>query len=331
MENNLLNEEIERISEIMGINSKSLIKESLIDLERLLGRQVADAVELGFGKTLAHDLEFALMNALKSSSNIIEKNGVKYLKSAMGNEVPMSKLSQIVKDVAEGRLSGSALDQELNSLPRQLQDGSDFRETIGRRLKDKSASVQGGGGSSSIHGGGSNSGGGSSIHGGGSSSIGGGGGLGSLPRKFTVYDLMTALKSDHIFADIMSKPDVESKLKSFIESEIKFKGLSVEELWTNQKSIHDYMARAEEAFEKAGEKSKTTTIKIGNFLESLTTSKRAKQALGLLIIALLAGLITVNQLKNKAKEIIGTDTENNTDNNQKQDNTQQQPKKGKYD
>jgi hypothetical protein len=140
-----------------------------------------------------------------------------------------------------------------------------------------------------------------------------GGGFGNLPSKFTVQDLIKSLKSEPLFSDIISKPGVEDKLKLFINTEMRVKGLSAEELWTNPSSIQSWLERAVMAAEKAGDKSKGFLTRVGDFMESSVSSRRAKQSLVVLILMLLAGVITLTQLKNKAKEIIGTDTpEENT-------------------
>ena len=161
MENKILNEEIIRISEIMGIQNKILNEQGgWAGFEKELGHDVADALEIGFGKAAARDVDFVLANTLKSTLNFVNKYGIKYLKSAAGTEVPYSKLAQIIKDVADGHLYGQALDDELRQLPRKLADGTEFREPLGAKLRIKSAQVNQGGG----HYQGGSSGGGSSAH-----------------------------------------------------------------------------------------------------------------------------------------------------------------------
>jgi hypothetical protein len=135
----------------------------------------------------------------------------------------------------------------------------------------------------------------------------GGGILPNLPTQFDIDDLMAALKSEPGFSDIIKSKSAESKLRQFIETEMRVKNLTAEQLWINPQVIREYLQRAKQIAKEQGVKSDAFFGKMGDILSSIGTKRGAKIGLGILISLLLARVITVKQLQQKAKEIIGTD------------------------
>jgi hypothetical protein len=108
---------------------KKVIKEqgASSDIRKIIAPASDDLVR-AFGDDAARGIESALSRAISKQGNLMEKEGVLYLKSLRGGDgVKVESVKKALDAVASGKLT---MDQVLNTLPRQLADGSEFRSAF---------------------------------------------------------------------------------------------------------------------------------------------------------------------------------------------------------
>jgi len=154
--------------------------------------------------------------------------------------------------------------------------------------------TKGGGGTS----GGGTSGGGTS--GGGTS----GGGIGGLKPNFGVQDLIEYIKVDPEYGQFFKKSGVETKFRDFLRLEMKRTGLTAEQLLNDKTIFENYFAKLQIAIENGTIKTGGLYRKVGDFLASIPTSDTAKKALGLWILLVAGGVITVAESWSYIKKLL---------------------------
>ena len=113
------------------INEQS--KFPLGTLRKIIGG-VTDDIVSKFGDDEAKNLDSVLAKVLSSSKNFAVVSGKQVIKSASGAEIPMTTITSIIDGVSKGQL---VLDDVVNYLPRQLADGTEFREVFKQALSKK--------------------------------------------------------------------------------------------------------------------------------------------------------------------------------------------------
>lgn len=102
-------------------------------LRKLVGNSVDDLIR-SFGDDAVKTIEITLSKALQNTTNYIAKNGQTFLKSASGSLVPMETIEKAIKVISQGK---TTVDEIANLLPRQLADGTEFREVFRNSLSKK--------------------------------------------------------------------------------------------------------------------------------------------------------------------------------------------------
>jgi len=132
---------VKRVIKEQSLNDKKLMNEQKW-LKNLFGTSVDDLVRL-FGDDAVKSFEMVLSKALQNSKNFVARAGQNYLKSASGAEISMETIKQATKLVSSGAKSA---DEVAALLPRQLADGSEFREVFKNSFSKKATqSVSSGG------------------------------------------------------------------------------------------------------------------------------------------------------------------------------------------
>jgi hypothetical protein len=114
------------------IKEKSLISENNL-LRTLIGSSYDDLFRM-FGDDAVRDIEITIQRAVAKSENYFVKNGIRYLKSASGMEIPMETIKDIMELVSKGKVG---IDEVSKYLPRKLADGTEFRSVFENSLRKK--------------------------------------------------------------------------------------------------------------------------------------------------------------------------------------------------
>ncbi len=114
-------------SDLVKIVKKVINEQASFGAIRKIIAPASDDLVRAFGDDAARSIESALSRAISKQGNLVEKQGVLYLKSLSGTEVKVESVKKALDAVASGKLS---MDQVLNTLPRQLADGSEFRSSF---------------------------------------------------------------------------------------------------------------------------------------------------------------------------------------------------------
>ena len=129
MNKNLIKEEIERISEIMGIKSNNLLIESSI--YKRIGSLFGDDAAISVGKRLGRETALTLDELVgKLTNNLEEIGGQKFIKSASGSKLLLSNFEKFLKKSSNGLYDAAEFEARLDALPRFLEDGTEFRGKI---------------------------------------------------------------------------------------------------------------------------------------------------------------------------------------------------------
>jgi hypothetical protein len=127
-----LNKIVRRVIKEQSLKENKLMTEQKW-LKNLFGTSVDDLIKL-FGDDAVKSFETVLSKALQNSKNFVSKAGQNYLKSASGAEISMETIKQATKLVSSGAKSA---DEIATLLPRQLADGSEFREVFKNSFSKK--------------------------------------------------------------------------------------------------------------------------------------------------------------------------------------------------
>jgi hypothetical protein len=111
-------------------------------LKKLIGTSVDDLVKL-FGDDAVKTFETLLSKSLQNPINFVSRNGMNFLKSASGKEIPMKTIKDAIEAVSQGNIAASDIAQYL---PGKLADGTEFREVFKNSFSKKATqSVSSGG------------------------------------------------------------------------------------------------------------------------------------------------------------------------------------------
>jgi hypothetical protein len=114
------------------VKEKSIISEQNF-LSKLIGSSYDDLFRT-FGDDAVKDIEITIQRAVAKPGNYFVKNGIDYLKSASGMEIPMKTIKDITELVAKGKVG---IDEVSKYLPRKLADGTEFRSVFENSLRKK--------------------------------------------------------------------------------------------------------------------------------------------------------------------------------------------------
>ena len=144
--------ELERTREIMGLEIQNILTEQVVkasaefvdDLFKLFSKGTSKATAKKYANKIATIIgkssPKALQNVLKrmvSPKNTKSVDGVIVaLVDSAGMTYKMSTINNIIKKVTNGTLGGKNLDFVLKQLPRELADGSGFRASFTRQMKN---------------------------------------------------------------------------------------------------------------------------------------------------------------------------------------------------
>ena len=92
---------------------------------RKLFRTGMDDLTRVFGDDAARGMEQALNKLARNPKNYVVKNGVTYVKSLRGTEIPISTMDEALSLVTKGTLT---IDEVIKYFPENLADGTEFRE-----------------------------------------------------------------------------------------------------------------------------------------------------------------------------------------------------------
>ena len=115
---------------------KKVINEQKKWLSSFFGTAADDIIK-NFGDDAAKTLDDVFKNAY-SKGNLVNRGGNYFLKSMSGAEIPMSTIKEALSLVGQGKLSSSEV---AKYLPRQLADGTEFRNLVVQTMEKKSAKV----------------------------------------------------------------------------------------------------------------------------------------------------------------------------------------------
>lgn len=102
-------------------------------LAKLFGSSVDDIFK-NFGDDVVKTMDDLFAKVFTKQGNLITKGSEQFLKSASGAEVPMKTIRDAIQLVSQGKLQPS---QIANYLPRNLADGSEFRNLLTNALETK--------------------------------------------------------------------------------------------------------------------------------------------------------------------------------------------------
>jgi hypothetical protein len=114
------------------VKEKSIISEQNF-LSKLIGSSYDDLFRT-FGDDAVKDIEITIQRAVAKPGNYFVKNGIDYLKSASGMEIPMKTIKDIMELVSKGKVG---IDEVSKYLPRKLADGTEFRSVFENSLRKK--------------------------------------------------------------------------------------------------------------------------------------------------------------------------------------------------
>jgi hypothetical protein len=118
---------------------KRVINEQKINSQavRKLFRTHLDDLTRVFGGHSARGIESALSKLSTNPKNYVVKNGMTYVKSLSGAEIPITTLDEALHLVTKGSLP---IDEVIKYFPEQLADGTEFREYF-RKAKPMELSI----------------------------------------------------------------------------------------------------------------------------------------------------------------------------------------------
>jgi hypothetical protein len=116
-------------------HSKKIISEQSRFIARLLG-STADDIMKNFGDDAVRSMDDVFSKIFSNPQNIVSKNGTQFLKSASGSEIPFTQIKTAIEAVAQGKVTAN---QVANYLPRQLADGTEFRNVMIKSLESRAA------------------------------------------------------------------------------------------------------------------------------------------------------------------------------------------------
>lgn len=120
------------------IEQKTAAKAAVSAIRKIIAPTADDLVRT-FGDDAAKGVEAALSRAIsKQGINIVEISGTLYLKSLRGGEIKVESVKKALDAVSQGLLP---IESVLNTLPRNLADGSEFRSAF-ENLKPISTPVR---------------------------------------------------------------------------------------------------------------------------------------------------------------------------------------------
>lgn len=125
---------------------KSLLIEQKQFLTKLFGAGTDDIFKT-VGDDAVKTLDDLFAKVFTKPQNLILKAGQSYLRSASGAEIPMKTIRDAVEMVAKGKLQPN---QVLTYLPRNLADGSEFRNVFQQAMESKGAQKVGSTGSAQV-------------------------------------------------------------------------------------------------------------------------------------------------------------------------------------
>lgn len=114
-------------SDLVKIVKKIIKEQGSVGAIRKIIAPASDDLVKAFGDDAAKSIESALSKAISKQGNLVEKQGVLYLKSSRGTEVKVESVKKALDAVSQGLLP---IESVLNTLPRQLADGSEFRSSF---------------------------------------------------------------------------------------------------------------------------------------------------------------------------------------------------------
>jgi hypothetical protein len=110
-----------------------LLNEQKQFLAKLFGSSVDDIFK-GFGDDAIKSLDDLFAKVFTKSGNLISRGTQQFIKSASGTEIPMVTVQEAIELVGQGKLKP---DQILKYLPRNLADGTEFRNVVQQALESK--------------------------------------------------------------------------------------------------------------------------------------------------------------------------------------------------
>jgi hypothetical protein len=102
-------------------------------LKKLIGTSADDLVKL-FGDDAVKTFETLLSKSLQNSKTFVSRNGMNFLKSASGKEIPMKTIEDAIEAVSQGNIAASDI---AKYLPQKLADGSEFRSVFEKSFSKK--------------------------------------------------------------------------------------------------------------------------------------------------------------------------------------------------
>lgn len=131
--------EEEKNSIINKYYHKKVLNEQKQFLTKLFGSSVDDIFK-NFGDDAVKGLDDIFSKVFTKPGNLVMKSGEQFLKSASGSEIPMKTIRDAIQLVSQGKLQPS---QVANYLPRNLADGTEFRNLITNALENKGSKTFG--------------------------------------------------------------------------------------------------------------------------------------------------------------------------------------------
>jgi hypothetical protein len=117
-------EEKNEIRKLHNLQEEVLMEQSW--LKKLIGTSADDLVKL-FGDDAVKTFETLLSKSLQNSKTFVSRNGMNFLKSASGKEIPMKTIEDAIEAVSQGNIAASDI---AKYLPQKLADGSEFRSVF---------------------------------------------------------------------------------------------------------------------------------------------------------------------------------------------------------
>jgi len=117
-------EEKNKIRKLHNLQEDVLMEQSW--LKKLIGTSADDLVKL-FGDDAVKTFETLLSKSLQNSKTFVSRNGMNFLKSASGKEIPMKTIEDAIEAVSQGNIAASDI---AKYLPQKLADGSEFRSVF---------------------------------------------------------------------------------------------------------------------------------------------------------------------------------------------------------
>lgn len=117
--------------------SKKIIVEQKGYLAKIFGGSVDDLFKM-FADDVVKSLDDVFAKILTRPANYSSEAGQLFVKSASGAKIPMKTIKDAIELVAQGKLEASSVSQ---LLPRNLADGSEFRNIITSALETRGSKV----------------------------------------------------------------------------------------------------------------------------------------------------------------------------------------------